>query len=123
MTAEAGNAGCVPHAAAPFPDYGPQHAAPIEGITGEEIENGQQQVSRADEEEKCRTKIELQKRGQHHSAERDQPEDKTRRRPSHSNAKLRARVLGLRAQARQTAKRMQHDLFDLDSLCPPHQGV
>src|SRR5205814_1584840 len=106
LSAEAGDSGCVANVAASFPDDRSQHASAVERITWKQIEYRQQEISRADEKEKRSPEIEVQRRRQHHSPERDQRKQKTCCRTSDRNAKLRFRIFRLSFQTREAAEGM-----------------
>ena len=123
MTAEAGDARGLANVAAALPNDGAQHTAAVERIAGKQIEDREQEISGADKEKECRAEIELQRCSDDHPAKGDQRKHKARRRPSHRDAKFSFRICRLCSHSRESAKRMQHDLFNVDAFGTPHQCV
>ena len=120
MAAEAGDARGIANAAAALPDDRPQYTTAVERITWEKIEYGQQKIPGANKKTDRHHGIGSSHRSQLSADKTDQGKKKTCRRARDGDAKLGARTIGLRPQARETAKRMQHNLFDLDPFRNRH---
>ena len=120
LATKAGDARGIANAAAAFPDDRAQHATAIERITRKKIEYGQQKISSANKKTDRHHGIRTSHRSQLSADKTDQGKKKTCRRARDGDAKLGARTIGLRPQARETAKRMQHNLFDLDPFRNRH---